>query len=167
MGNEIIQAHGDVTNPNATGKIIIPHVCNDIGKWGRGFVMALSKRWPKTRKAYMDWYHSGYDVDQDAKFKLGHTMFVKASKTKTREIYVANMIAQHKIAVMGETEKPIRYAALARCMAEVARYAQKKNASIHAPVFGCGLAGGSKEVVFSLINELWISRGISVTVYNY
>jgi len=165
MSNKIIKAHGDATDPDGDGKIVIPHVCNDIGKWGKGFVKALSSKWPETRKFYMKWYRDG--VAQNRKFKLGHTTFLQVEETDEKEIVVANMIAQHKIAEMGDTKKPIRYAALVRCMAEVAIYCQKEDASIHAPVFGCGLAGGAKEVVFSMINELWISRGISVTVYNY
>lgn len=36
---------GDATEPVAEGNKIICHICNDIGKWGAGFVLALSKRW--------------------------------------------------------------------------------------------------------------------------
>ncbi len=36
---------GDATNPEADGLRIIVHVCNDIGGWGRGFVLALSNKW--------------------------------------------------------------------------------------------------------------------------
>ena len=36
---------GDATAPKTHGKKIIVHVCNDIGKWGKGFVLAISKRW--------------------------------------------------------------------------------------------------------------------------
>lgn len=35
---------GDATCPQAKGVKIICHVCNDIGGWGKGFVLALSKR---------------------------------------------------------------------------------------------------------------------------
>ena len=36
---------GDATCPQAKGMKIICHVCNDAGGWGKGFVLALSKRW--------------------------------------------------------------------------------------------------------------------------
>jgi hypothetical protein len=36
---------GDATSPQGTGNKIIVHICNDIGGWGLGFVLALSKRW--------------------------------------------------------------------------------------------------------------------------
>ena len=40
---------------------VICHVCNDIGRWGQGFVMALSKAFPKDDLdgAYKRWYARG------------------------------------------------------------------------------------------------------------
>ncbi len=35
---------GDATQPQAGGNKVIAHVCNDLGGWGKGFVMAISKR---------------------------------------------------------------------------------------------------------------------------
>ena len=35
---------GDATAPIGKGNRIIAHVCNDIGAWGAGFVLAISKR---------------------------------------------------------------------------------------------------------------------------
>lgn len=32
-------------------KVII-HVCNDINRWGKGFVLAVSKKWPEAAKVY-------------------------------------------------------------------------------------------------------------------
>ena len=43
---------GDATAPVADGPKIIAHICNDIGAWGRGFVLAISRRWPEPEKAY-------------------------------------------------------------------------------------------------------------------
>ena len=34
---------GDATAPTASGNKIIAHVCNDIGGWGKGFVLAPLK----------------------------------------------------------------------------------------------------------------------------
>ncbi|RKW18275.1 MAG: Appr-1-p processing protein, partial [Capnocytophaga sp.] len=42
---EIKYIKADATFPQSEGNIIIPHICNDIGAWGKGFVLALSKRW--------------------------------------------------------------------------------------------------------------------------
>lgn len=35
---------GDATNPQSEENKIIAHICNDIGGWGKGFVVAISKR---------------------------------------------------------------------------------------------------------------------------
>lgn len=42
---EIEYIKADATLPQSEGTIIITHICNDIGGWGKGFVLALSKRW--------------------------------------------------------------------------------------------------------------------------
>lgn len=40
---DIIYIKGDATSPISPGNKIITHICNDIGGWGKGFVLALSK----------------------------------------------------------------------------------------------------------------------------
>jgi hypothetical protein len=35
---------GDATAPTTDGNKFIAHICNDIGGWGKGFVLAISKR---------------------------------------------------------------------------------------------------------------------------
>jgi len=44
----ITYLQGDATVPVAEGMKIICHVCNVAGGWGKGFVVAISKRWPAT-----------------------------------------------------------------------------------------------------------------------
>jgi len=43
---------GDATNPQAKGTKIIIHICNNLGGWGKGFVLAISKRWKAPEEAY-------------------------------------------------------------------------------------------------------------------
>ena len=35
--------------------MIIAHVCNDVGGWGSGFVVARSAKWSKPEAAYRRW----------------------------------------------------------------------------------------------------------------
>jgi O-acetyl-ADP-ribose deacetylase (regulator of RNase III) len=65
---------GDATSPQAKGVKIIAHICNDQGKWGKGFVMALSARWSQPERAYRDWHHNRAEND----FGLGAVQFVQA-----------------------------------------------------------------------------------------
>ena len=78
---------GDAVYPNFTGNIIIPHICNDIGGWGAGFVLAISKRWKLPEQKYYEWYKSNNN------FRLGEVQFVKVEDN----IIIANMIAQKDI----------------------------------------------------------------------
>lgn len=55
---EIKYVDGDATQPIGNGNKIIVHVCNDIGAWGKGFVMAISKRWKTPEENYKRWYAS-------------------------------------------------------------------------------------------------------------
>jgi O-acetyl-ADP-ribose deacetylase (regulator of RNase III) len=43
---------GDATSPLGDGKRIVVHVCNDIGGWGAGFVLAISRRWTAPEESY-------------------------------------------------------------------------------------------------------------------
>lgn len=47
---DIIYLKGDATEPIGTGHKIIAHVCNNKGGWGRGFVLAISKKMERTRR---------------------------------------------------------------------------------------------------------------------
>jgi len=58
---------GDATTPQGDGHKIIVHVCNDLGKWGKGFVLAISKRWKEPEATY----RAAYAVDVSSLPELG------------------------------------------------------------------------------------------------
>lgn len=176
---------------------VIPHICNDVGAWGAGFVVPLAEKWPRTRHQYKEWHGSGYDPIRGVTFELGHVAFVQvagvgkyvqqppdAAVQKNGEIYVVNMIGQHKTG-QGESYPghdgnprilpPVRYGALSLCMAEVRDnidamtdfgHWQEYGVEIHAPMFGAGLAGGDWNVIAGLIKEFWLDEDIPVTIYH-
>ena len=86
---ELRYLKGDATCPQAPGNKIIAHICNDIGGWGRGFVMALSKRWDEPEQQYRAW-HRG-DVD-DPPFELGQVQFVQAKSGSLDPVTVAGQV---------------------------------------------------------------------------
>jgi hypothetical protein len=112
----ITYINGDATSPQAKGPKIIAHCCNDIGKWGKGFVMAVSKRWPFARALYLDWY-AGKPVDNQLVGKrVLTTGKCKVSEVQLIEViphdtFVANMIGQRGIAT-GSKGPPIPQVAL-------------------------------------------------------
>jgi hypothetical protein len=154
---EINYQKGDATQPQGDGLKILIHVCNDIGGWGKGFVMALSKRWKAPKNAYRDWYESKED------FEMGSVQFVKVAD----DIVVGNMIGQKGIYKDKSGEPPIRYDAIRVNLQKVADYALAHNAIVHAPRFGPGLAGGKWEIIESLIQEELIAKGVAVTIYDF
>jgi O-acetyl-ADP-ribose deacetylase (regulator of RNase III) len=152
----ITYVRGDATNPLGPGNKIIVHCCNDQGGWGKGFVLALSRKWSAPEEAYRRWYR-----ERDG-FGLGQVQLVQVEPV----IWVANLIGQHGTRT-GSKGPPIRYAALRDGLGKLADGALRLEASIHGPRLGCGLAGGKWEVVAPIIEETLCQAGLAVTVYDY
>lgn len=148
---------GDATAPKAEGAKIVVHVCNDIGAWGRGFVVALSRRWPEPEQRYRAW-HRGIS---NQPFALGQVQFVQVAP----DTWVANLIGQHNIRSNGKIP-PIRYNAVRDGLRRVAVEAKQLGASIHMPRIGCGLAGGRWEEIGPIVEHELAAHGIAVTVYD-
>ncbi len=150
--------HGDATNPQAPEHKVIVHVCNDLGKWGKGFVLSLSKRWPEAERVYRSSFYSGNPP------RLGEVQFV----TVNDEITVANVIGQHGVKTRrNSSAQPIRYGAVQEGLKKVASYAKAKEASVHMPRIGCGLAGGSWDAMEPIVNETLTAAGVPTTVYDF
>lgn len=153
---EITYLKGDATSPQAEGNKIIVHVCNDIGGWGKGFVMALSKKWAEPEQQYRDWHQSGEG------FELGAVQFVQVES----DLWVANLIGQRDLRKKAGVP-PIRYEAINDGLAKVGEKALELNASVHMPRIGCGLAGGKWEEIEPLIQRNLIEKNIATTVYDF
>jgi len=150
---------GDATKPNGEDRKIICHVCNDIGGWGAGFVIALSKRWKLPEQRYREWHAGRTD---DMPFALGSVQFVHVDP----DITVANMIGQHGIRRSSNGSPPVRYEAIRAALGIVADYAIEHSASVHMPRIGAGLAGGDWPTIEQIVEDTLCARSISVTVYD-
>jgi len=155
MENKITYKIGDATEPAGKDPRIIVHICNDIGAWGAGFVMALSRKWKKPEEEYRRWYRDGKG------FELGEVQFVEAEN----DLLIANLIGQRGVSVTG-SRPPIRYEAVETGLRKVAEKAVDLNASIHMPRIGCGLAGGKWEEIEKIINRTLVTNALLVTVYD-
>jgi O-acetyl-ADP-ribose deacetylase (regulator of RNase III) len=148
---------GDATNPQTKGNKIIVHVCNDIGGWGKGFVIAISNRWKRPEKQYREWFKSNEN------FGLGQVQFVQVEE----ELWVANLIGQHKINKDENGNAPIRYEAILEGLEKVGQFATDKKATVHMPRIGCGLAGGTWDKIEPLINKSLLENEIETYVYDF
>ncbi|MDT0398632.1 MULTISPECIES: macro domain-containing protein [Streptomyces] len=154
----ITYVRGDATVPSVKGVKVIAHVCNDLGGWGKGFVLALSRRWPEPEAAYRAWHRDRASSD----FGLGAVQMVRVD----RYVWVANMIGQRGTRT-GSKGAPVRYEAIDTALGRLAGHAAELGASVHMPRIGCGLAGGKWSRVEPLITERLVRRGIPVTVYDH
>jgi len=142
--------NGDATRPRGDGKKIICHICNDKGRWGAGFVLALSARWSDPEESYRN-------MPPETR-TLGSVMFVPVEN----DIVVANMIGQHDTCPDENGQPPIRYNAVRAALKGVNELATQIDATIHMPRIGCGLAGASWDLILPIIEET-----CTVNVYVY
>ena len=147
---------GDATVPCVEkGTRIIAHVCNDKGKWGAGFSGAVSSKWPEAKKAYQS------KARFSKSFALGESYWVFADLN----LAIVNMIAQHGVSRDLLNYRPIRYDSLELCLDKLATGVRalsgggaekSRDATIHMPRIGCGLAGGSWDIIGAMVEEnLW------------
>ena len=149
---------GDATSPQASGPKVIVHCCNDMGGWGKGFVLALSRRWPEPERDYRRWHRERAGND----FALGAARLIPVRP----DTWVANVIGQHGTR-RGSAGPPVRYEAIARGLVTVGDEAVRLGASVHMPRIGCGLAGGRWERVEPLVVAALSDRDVPVTVYDF
>ena len=150
---------GDATAPQTEGKKIIAHICNDLGKWGKGFVLAISKRW-KTPEIIYKRSFAGIDTPV-----LGDVQFISVEP----DIIIANIIGQKGVRSLHDIKSPapINYNAVRQGLMTIADYALENNASVHMPRIGCGLAGGSWEKIEPIITDTLLKKNIVTNVYDF
>ncbi len=151
---------GDATDPSIQGHKIIIHCCNNCspGAWGKGFVLALSRRWKEPESEYKKWSRGLITYKP---YELGQVQYVKVEK----DLVVANMLGQEGLRTKNG-KPPIRYDAINKCLKDVAKIALKYKASVHSPRFGAGLAGGEWSKIEELIVENLCKKDIEVYVYD-
>lgn len=162
---ELNYVEGDATDPIGDGPRIIAHVCNDIGAWGKGIVQAISRRWPEPEREFRRWHG-------EPTFRLGAVQLVPVAP----ELWVANMIGQHGIATRrglrtnsgyeADAGPPVRYEAIRECLTTLVTHARTKDASVHMPRIGCGLAGGTWAEIEPLIRETLCAQDVPAVVYD-
>lgn len=158
MSGKIKYVTGDATHPVGEGAKIIAHICNDIGRWGKGFVVAISNRWPEPEAAYRNWHADKENND----FALGAVQFVSVEN----DLIIANMVGQHTI-WLKDGIPPIRYEAVETCLSKTCDKALELAATVHMPRIGCGLAGGKWELIEPIIENTLIARDVQVSVYDF
>lgn len=165
MHMEPIYVTGDATKPirGLNDKQIIIHVCNNIGGWGAGFVLALSAKWPEPEARYREWASTADNADSD--FKLGRMQLVEVGN----DIHVCNIIGQSDIRHI-DHQPPVRYWAIRKALRGlVLQHRLMYNTqpfTVHMPRIGCGLAGGYWDEVQDIVQRELCDNEIPVFVYD-
>lgn len=106
MAQPPIQYHiGDATIPLFPKKRgLLFHACNDAGRWGKGFVLSISRRYAAPEAIYREWA-------KRPSFKLGAVQFVRVSEN----FAVCNAVCCH---FQGRVS-PLNLKALAKCLSQI------------------------------------------------
>lgn len=156
----ITYVRGDACRPIGEDPAIIAHVCNDQGGWGRGFVLAVSRRWPEPKIQYRKLVNDHWPES----LPLGEIQIIEVQQIP-RQMWVANMIAQAGY-VNKKQNVALKYDALELALQHLADQAITMGAQVHMPYIGCGLAGGEWSKVQPLVYNHLIKAGINCTVYS-
>lgn len=153
---------GDATAPKGTGIKVIAHCCNDVGAWGAGFVMALSRKCTNPEMQYRKW--SRGELPNDIPFKQGQVRL--ASFMGSVNTMVANIIGQSGC---GDTFgfAPVRYEALEEGFIRLREMMVDATWSLHMPRIGCGLAGGEWQKIEDLLTRVFKDTDVEITVYDF
>lgn len=160
---KIQYVNGDAAKDPKQG--IIAHIVNNRSAWGKGFVLALSNRWPvDLKKGSPEWcYRGGCDS-----YDLGDIQMVSVPETG---LFVCNMFAQKDFRELkqGHTSlglPNLNYSSLYECLLRLrVECGNMGNPSIHMPPIGSGLAGGSWPKIEGIINQVFEASPFSVNVY--
>ena len=144
---------GDATKPVSKNgsPIAIAHVCNDLGGWGKGFVLALTAMNPAPERLYRASFSKGHPRPT-----LGDVQLVTLSPT----LVVANLIAQHGYASAAQP-RALDYNALKACLSTL-NTRLELGYEVHMPRIGTRLAGGKWEDIEEIINDTLSSRQVVV-----
>ena len=128
---------GNAMEPRTRGNKIIAHVCNDKRYWGLGFTKSIDEKNLEPRKNYL----------ATKTFNIGDVHYVEINDNT----WVANMIAM-KGTRSAYNPVPLQYDGLQKCLQDLNLFCLTKDATIHIPRIGCGLAGGSWRRVREIID---------------
>jgi O-acetyl-ADP-ribose deacetylase (regulator of RNase III) len=121
---------------------ILLHIANNKGVMGKGVAAAITTKWPQVKKDYQEFFKL-----LRSEPALGGVVLTQVSESG----YVLSLIAQDGYGNDGK--RYLDYGALAECIERVSRIVKGLALPVYAPYgIGCGLAGGSWEVVEAAFN---------------
>ena len=150
---DCIQAAKQLARDGA--QVLIPHITNNIGAWGSGFVTALSREWEGPEATYRS---------SEVGTSLGKICYWGQGGIIVVNMCAQNGIMSHSTGDRSQVNnKPIRYAALVECMNAIKMHFGEHR-TICAPKFGSDRAGGNWDFIEELIDEIWVPHFYEVII---
>lgn len=141
---EITIRRGDATVPESDHDLY--HIVNDCRAWGRGFVLALSKRFPNIDLAFKQQH-----------MRLGDVWYYDTPSG----MRVVNLCAQTGIQSASNLV-PLRMEALESTLKKAYADSLLKGRKVKMPKIGAGLAGGNWQDILALIQRV---ATVDTTIY--
>lgn len=144
-----------ITGDLLTAKGIIVHGCNCQGVMGSGVARQIRAKWPAV-------YDSYKERERDMALYLGNAQMVRVEP----DVWVVNAMTQEFYGRDGE--RYVSYEAVKEAFTRIKPWATILSVPVNFPLIGCGLAGGSWEIVGLIIKEtlgpdieqvLWLPQG--------
>lgn len=129
-------------------KVIVAHVCNNVGVMGKGFAQQLVEKYPSLRTRF-----------KNAKLNTPPSNYYFMAQPN---IYISNMVCMNGLYNKWNNPKPLDYKALYVCLEDTKRYAKDIDADIHMPKIGTGFARGNWDLVEKILNEVFKEQTITV-----
>ncbi len=136
---------GDATKPLLKPALIC-HIVNDVGAWGSGFVISLSRKNRTPEECYLNFCAS--QKEQSIPIPLGMVQITSFLP----DIQVANMYCQHGIGHKAGNPA-LDYEALKICLTSIFRNAEIAGNTVHMPRIGAVRSGGSWPEIEKVITE--------------
>ena len=120
--------------------------CNSRNAMGSGLAKAIMDKWPDVKKDYHERFYHNNDI-----LFMGENIITNVADN----LYVASMITQEDFG--GDGALYVNYCSiqvgLMNLMKEQERNYPQAPKVLHSPLIGCGLAGGSWNVVSKIISK--------------
>lgn len=155
--NYVIGDALDISGYEQPIKVAIPHIVNDIGAWGSGFVLAVTQKYPLAEQVYHEACARGLPLE------LGENQYITFC-THEGTVHIVNMVAQSSI-VSGDNRVPLNYLALKACLADLCVFCKDQDIDeVRMPRIGAARGGGDWEKIEKIIEDKLCLYGPSVTV---
>ena len=136
-------------------------ICHQVNCFamGKGLAKDIKEKYPIVYEEYTRIINQ---YRNNSRILLGEVLYVPIDES----LVVANLFAQYKYRKYND-KTPVRYtdySFLYSCLEDVKDFALRVNKDVHLPFeIGCGLGGGSWDIVFSIIGEIF--NGIDINCY--